>query len=320
MKRIIYLLSLVLVFTITANIACFAQPLPEILIGDDAQSPLEVPVSLSAAPDGLFSFNITFSVTDTTVAKFTGATISDQFSSSSHVVEVATDGSWIKVSGGDFGENIDPGATDISLATLKLSAEGSGSTIVSLDTVTELLDNEGSSIDADTSDTGTVTSDQPEDTAAKFRVDKQGNVYADKNFHGEDFITGNADLAEKVQVTEPVESGDVLSLDPNNPNHYRKSTKPNSTLAAGVVSTEPGITLGGNEQLAQATIALTGTVPIKVTTENGPIEPGDLLTTSSKPGYAMVCNDANKCSGAIVGKALEPLGEGEGKVRMLVVS
>ena len=38
---------------------------------------------------------------------------------------------------------------------------------------------------------------------------------------------------------------------------------------------------------------------------NGNIEVGDLLTTSSTPGYAMKCNDKLKCMGAIVGKALE---------------
>ena len=34
-------------------------------------------------------------------------------------------------------------------------------------------------------------------------------------------------------------------------------------------------------------LALTGRVPVKITEENGPIEPGDLLTTSSSPGHAM---------------------------------
>ena len=157
-------------------------------------------------------------------------------------------------------------------------------------------------------------------STAKFRVTKQGNVYADKAFHGEDFVSGNADLAEKVKVTEQVEAGDVLSLDPTNPEQYQKCSQPYSNLAAGVVSTQPGMTLGGEVQSSKATIALMGTVPVKVTTENGPIHPGDLLTTSSRSGYAMVCNDANKCSGAIVGKALEGLTDGAGRVKVLVMN
>ena len=55
-----------------------------------------------------------------------------------------------------------------------------------------------------------------------------------------------------------------------------------------------------------------------MTTENGPIKVGDLLTTSSKAGYAMRCDDKIKCIGATVGKALEPLDEGDGKIMALL--
>ena len=158
------------------------------------------------------------------------------------------------------------------------------------------------------------------DTAAKFRVDKQGNVYSDSAYYGEAFETGGADLAEKVKVTQPVEPGDVLALDPENPKHYRKSRKAYSNLASGVVSTDPGMTLGEGDSTAEVTMALMGTVPVKATTENGPINPGDLLTTSSKPGYAMVCNEAAKCAGSLIGKTLESLEEGEGKIKMLIVT
>lgn len=48
-------------------------------------------------------------------------------------------------------------------------------------------------------------------------------------------------------------------------------------------------------------IALTGRVPLKVTSENGPIEPGDFLTLSSIPGVAMKALPNNPT----VGKALE---------------
>jgi hypothetical protein len=62
-----------------------------------------------------------------------------------------------------------------------------------------------------------------------------------------------------------------------------------------------------------------GVVPVKATTENGPIKPGDLLTTSSTPGYAMRCAIPKECEGAIIGKALEPLEEGTGLIKMLVM-
>jgi len=162
--------------------------------------------------------------------------------------------------------------------------------------------------------------DTGSETDAVFRVDNQGNVYSDSDYYGEAFVTGNADLAEKVKVTETVEPGDVLAMDPDNPKQYRKSQKPYSPLAVGVVSTKPGMTLGEEGADTNAIMALLGTVPVKATTENGPIGLGDLLTTSSKPGYAMVCNEPAKCAGAIVGKALESLEEGEGKIRTLLVN
>ncbi|MBI1744112.1 hypothetical protein HYR54_13745 [Candidatus Acetothermia bacterium] len=68
-------------------------------------------------------------------------------------------------------------------------------------------------------------------------------------------------------------------------------------------------------------LALMGRVPVKATTENGPIHPGDLLIVSAThPGYAMRCADAKSCEGAEVGKALEALESGEGLILVLVTS
>ena len=63
---------------------------------------------------------------------------------------------------------------------------------------------------------------------------------------------------------------------------------------------------------------MVGIVSCKVSAENGPIEVGDLLVTSSTPGYAMKGTDRSKMLGAVVGKALEPLREGKGVVQVLV--
>ena len=62
----------------------------------------------------------------------------------------------------------------------------------------------------------------------------------------------------------------------------------------------------------------------KASAENGPIAPGDLLTTSATPAHAMKASPAviNGVeiypTGAIVGKALEPLEEGRGVIQVLV--
>lgn len=47
-------------------------------------------------------------------------------------------------------------------------------------------------------------------------------------------------------------------------------------------------------------------------------QPGDLLVTSSTPGYAMKGTDRNRMLGAVVGKALEPLSDGKGVIQVLV--
>jgi len=63
---------------------------------------------------------------------------------------------------------------------------------------------------------------------------------------------------------------------------------------------------------------------VKADAEYGPIEVGDLLVASATPGYVMRSKpvDLNGISihrpGTIIGKALEPLKEGQGEILTLV--
>jgi hypothetical protein len=50
----------------------------------------------------------------------------------------------------------------------------------------------------------------------------------------------------------------------------------------------------------------------------GAIKPGDLLTTSDTPGYAMKATDRARAQGAIISKAMSELKEGTGLVLVLV--
>ncbi len=59
-------------------------------------------------------------------------------------------------------------------------------------------------------------------------------------------------------------------------------------------------------------------MPCKVTAQNGAIEVGDLLVSSSQPGYAMKGTDRRRMLGAVVGKALELLANGNGIIQVLV--
>jgi len=160
-----------------------------------------------------------------------------------------------------------------------------------------------------------------EDSGAVFRVDPCGDVMSDASFYGFAFEFGAADLAEWVQVTGSVEAGDVLELDPSLGQAYREAETRCSDLVAGVVSTQPGVTLGVSSLPGpQALLALSGIVPVKVTNEGGPIRPGDLLVSSSTPGYAMRWAGDGPCPCALVGKALEPFDGERGTVLVLLTA
>jgi hypothetical protein len=135
---------------------------------------------------------------------------------------------------------------------------------------------------------------------------------------------GGADVAEFVPTSgdEP-QPGDVVEIDPERPEHFRLSTEANSTRVAGVISTDPGVTLnartGAVQDVRGPALALVGRVPVKVTAEGGPIAIGDLLVASPTPGHAMRA-PANPAAGTVVGKALEALdGRGRDVIEMLVM-
>jgi hypothetical protein len=65
-------------------------------------------------------------------------------------------------------------------------------------------------------------------------------------------------------------------------------------------------------------VALSGRVYCWANAAYGPIQPGDLLTTSDTPGHVMAVADHQKAQGAIIGKAMSPLSEGRGFVLVLV--
>jgi hypothetical protein len=90
-------------------------------------------------------------------------------------------------------------------------------------------------------------------------------------------------------------------------------------VISGAGSLKPAITLGHSEtSIPSAVIALIGTVFCRVDADKAPIEVGDLLTSSNTPGHAMKATDPAKSFGAIVGKALSPLYEGQGLVPILI--
>ena len=132
---------------------------------------------------------------------------------------------------------------------------------------------------------------------------------------GGDLRFGSADdLAEMtpVRAEDDLEAGDVVSIDepPDDRVLLAKSRLPYDRKVAGVISdpTLAGLIIGGSHPTdirhnAVKPIALAGRVLTKVTTENGSIRAGDLLTTAATAGYAMKAT----APGWILGKALQSL-------------
>jgi hypothetical protein len=147
-------------------------------------------------------------------------------------------------------------------------------------------------------------------------------------FEGDVEVTGdirlaNADCAEDFDIADAgsAEPGTVMVLGDEGALH--QSQQAYDKRVAGVISGagayKPGIVLDKQpSQNGRRPIALLGKVFCKVDAQFGAIEVGDLLTTSASPGHAMKASEPRKSFGAVIGKALRPLKEGQGLVPILI--
>lgn len=140
-------------------------------------------------------------------------------------------------------------------------------------------------------------------------------------------ITGGSDLSEKFEVRDAqaaAQPGMVVAIDPANPGKLVVSSRAYDRRVAGILSgaggVKPGMLMGQSGTLADGDhpVALTGRVYVWADASNGPIVPGDLLTTSNIPGHAMKVTSYNKAQGATIGKAMTGLAQGRGLVLTLV--
>jgi hypothetical protein len=156
------------------------------------------------------------------------------------------------------------------------------------------------------------------DANPQFRVTNNGTAYADGGWQGAaDF----AELIETDGLADRFEPGDVMVISEAKDRAVTASTDPYSTRLIGVYSTKPGF-VGSVHPMQdrnhnEIPVAITGIVPCKVTAENGPIQRGDLLTSSSLPGHAMKATTHRV--GTIIGKAMQALASGTGKIEILIM-
>ena len=130
-----------------------------------------------------------------------------------------------------------------------------------------------------------------------FRFSADGQAYTSA---GGAWNSGGADLAENYTSSQDLQPGEVVVGDKLNSQNVVRSTSPYQTNIMGVVSTKPGFVAGAYTPDSYP-IALVGRVPLKISTENGPIYSGDYLTSASIPGYAMKATVA----GRVLGTALQ---------------
>lgn len=147
-------------------------------------------------------------------------------------------------------------------------------------------------------------------------------------FIGDVEVTGdirltNADCAEDFEIfgAEPIEPGTVMVVGEEGAMH--QSHKAYDKCVAGVISGaggyKPAIVLDKQPpQSNRKPIALLGKVFCKVDASFAPVEVGDLLTTSDTPGHAMKAVDPLKAFGAVIGKALRPLRDGQELIPILI--
>lgn len=131
------------------------------------------------------------------------------------------------------------------------------------------------------------------------------------------------DVAEWVPCNGDLPAATVVVLKRDEINTVIASTRAYDAAVAGVVSAQPGLSLGV-EGPGKVQVATTGRVKVRVDATPAPIEVGDLLVTSDIVGTAMrsdpiaINGRSFHQPGTIIGKALEPLAEGMGEILVLL--
>jgi hypothetical protein len=140
--------------------------------------------------------------------------------------------------------------------------------------------------------TGTVTTTAITTGSSSIR----GDITGDWHITGQ-FRATFADLAEKYLADTDYAPGTVVVF--GGSAEITLTEKFADTRVAGVISTNPAYVM--NEESTGLVVALRGKVPVKVV---GKVNKGDLLVTSSVPGFAQVAL-ANFSANAVFAKSLE---------------
>jgi hypothetical protein len=160
-------------------------------------------------------------------------------------------------------------------------------------------------------------------TASTNILEVAGNVNVAGTVTGTNIAATYQDVAEWVSSSSDLAPGTVVVLNPNTNDAVVASSREYDSTVAGVVSAQPGLTLGIRSEGKEA-IATTGRVKVRVDARKSPVKIGDLLVTSDVAGTAMKSEPIEirgrrfHQPGTIIGKALEPLEGGVSEIMVLL--
>lgn len=116
--------------------------------------------------------------------------------------------------------------------------------------------------------------------------------------------SSNATVNQAYGVTGNLQQGMLVMLDPKNSKNVTELTNTAGSALQGVVvaANESAVTLSGDGSANQVYVATTGKYPVLVSTQNGVIKVGDIISISALDGVGMKA-DADEA--VILGKALD---------------
>ncbi len=147
------------------------------------------------------------------------------------------------------------------------------------------------------------------------------------------FDGGHTDVAENIIITENgvdkqvqyieedgIEktdlAGSIIIADPNHPNKGTLTSVAYDKRVVGIIATKPSMIIsGGIGREYGYPVVLAGRIKTNICIDNGSIDIGDFITSSSRPGFGMKATEP----GMVVGQALESFSGNEGECGQILV-
>jgi hypothetical protein len=149
------------------------------------------------------------------------------------------------------------------------------------------------------------------------KLDVVGNgVFSGDLSVGGQINLGGADAAEEFIPDKDYSEGTVLVMAEGGFKNVTACSEEYDSGVVGVVSGQASIIMGKVSGEKKTVVAMVGVVPVKVNDSSGLIKKGDLLTTSSVKGEAMLAVDPK--IGTVIGKALEDAIPGHCEIQTLI--